>query len=113
MLESLFNPGAIAVIGASADARKVGHAVLNNLVKFKFKGSLYPVNPACGEILGLRAYARVTDIGQPVDLAIIVIPAKAVPASLRECVACGIRSAIVISAGFWEAGVGARFSKTN
>jgi acetyl coenzyme A synthetase (ADP forming)-like protein len=106
MLEGLFNPRAIAVIGASADPNKVGHAVLNNLVRFKFKGALYPVNPSRSEILGLRSYARISDIGQPVDLAIIVIPAKFVPASLRECASAGITSAIVISAGFKEAGAG-------
>ncbi|MGE5174223.1 MAG: acetate--CoA ligase alpha subunit [Betaproteobacteria bacterium] len=104
MLESLFNPGAIAVIGASADAKKVGHAVLNNLQRFKFPGRLYPVNPAGGEILGLKAYSTVADIGQELDLAVIVIPAKYVPASLRECASAGIKSAIVISAGFKEAG---------
>jgi acetyl coenzyme A synthetase (ADP forming)-like protein len=106
MLETLFNPSAIAVIGASADPNKVGHAVLNNLIRFKFKGALYPVNPSRSEILGHRAYATIADIGQPVDLAIIVIPAKFVPASLRDCAAAGIKSAIVISAGFKEAGAG-------
>ena len=104
MLKSLFNPDAIAVIGASADPRKVGFAVLNNLIRFKFRGALYPVNPSSGEILGLRTYANVSDVGQPIDLAIIVIPAKFVPDSLRACAAAGIRSAIVISAGFKEAG---------
>jgi acetyltransferase len=104
MLDSLFNPGAIAVIGASADPKKVGHAVLNNLLQFKFTGALYPVNPSGDNILGLKVYAKVSDIEQPVDLAIIVIPAKYVPASLRECAAAGIPAAIVISAGFKEAG---------
>jgi acetyltransferase len=106
MLESLFNPRAIAVIGASADPGKVGYAVLNNLIRFKFMGALYPVNPSCGELLGLKAYAKIGDIGRPVDLAIIVIPAKFVPDSLRACAAAGIKSAIVISAGFKEAGAG-------
>ena len=106
MFEALFNPGAIAVIGASADAKKVGHAVLHNLIQFEFKGALYPVNPSCGDILGLTTYARVADIGQPIDLAIIVIPAKFVAASLRECASAGIKAAIVISAGFKEAGAG-------
>jgi acetyl coenzyme A synthetase (ADP forming)-like protein len=106
MLESLFNPDAIAVIGASADHRKVGHSVLKNLLTFKFKGSLYPVNPNCGEILGLQAYAKIEDIKRRIDLAIIVIPAKLVPTSLRECAACGITTAVVISAGFKEAGAG-------
>ena len=104
MLESLFRPASIAVVGASNDQRKVGHSVLRNLCQFKFAGRLYPVNPAGGEILGLRAYAKIGDIGQPVDLAVIVIPAPFVPAALRECAAAGIHSAIVISAGFKEAG---------
>ncbi len=104
MLEALFNPASIAVIGASRDPGKVGHAVLSNLQKYGFRGELFPVNPAGGEILGLRTYARVSDIGRRVDLAILVIPARGVPASLRECAAAGIKSAIVISAGFKEAG---------
>ena len=106
MLDALFNPAAIAVIGASADPKKVGHAVLNNLLRFAFKGALYPVNPSGGEILGLKVYGKIADIKEPVDLAIIVIPAKFVPGSLRECAAAGIKSAIVISAGFKEAGAG-------
>src|SRR5512142_3128394 len=99
MLESLFNPAAIAVIGASNDQRKVGYSVLRNLCRFRFPGRLYPVNPAGGEILGLKAYAKVGDIGQSVDLAILVIPATSVPAALRDCAAAGIRSAVIISAG--------------
>src|SRR5574337_1321710 len=104
MLDSLFNPRAIAIIGASPDPKKVGHAVLNNLIRFKFKGGLYPVNPSGGEILGLKAYQKVSDINQRVDLAVIVIPARFVPDSLRECAAAGIKSAVIISAGFKEAG---------
>jgi acetyl coenzyme A synthetase (ADP forming)-like protein len=104
MLASFFNPGAIAVIGASSDPKKVGHAVLNNLIRFKYQGSLYPVNPSGQEILGLKTYQQVSDIRERVDLAIIVIPAQFVPASLRDCAAANIKSAIVISAGFKEAG---------
>ncbi len=106
MFEALFNPGAIAVIGASTDTKKVGHAVLHNLIRFEFKGALYPVNPSCGDILGRTTYARVADIGRPIDLAVIVIPARFVAASLRECASAGIKAAIVISAGFKEAGAG-------
>ncbi|HTF99851.1 MAG TPA: acetate--CoA ligase family protein [Nitrospirota bacterium] len=104
MLESLFHPRAVAVIGASADAKKVGHAVLNNLVKFKFSGAIYPVNPQCSEILCQKAYPKLADIPGEVDLAIVVIPAKFVPGALRECGAKGVKSAIILSAGFKEAG---------
>jgi acetyl coenzyme A synthetase (ADP forming)-like protein len=104
MLESLFTPGSIAVIGASSDSRKVGYAVLNNLCRFKFKGHVHPVNPAGGEICGLKAYPKIADIDGDVDLAIIIIPARFVPQSLRECAAKGVESVIILSAGFKEAG---------
>ena len=104
MLEALFNPASIAVIGASQDPKKVGYAVLDNLKKYGFRGGLYPVNPAGGEILGLKAYAKLADIGKEVDLAVIAIPARFVPEALRECAAAGIASAVGLSAGFKEAG---------
>jgi len=104
MLEALFNPASIAVIGASQDPKKVGYAVLDNLKKYNFRGGLYPVNPAGGEILGLKAYPKLADIGTGVDLAVIAIPARFVPDALRECAAAGITSAVVLSAGFKEAG---------
>ena len=104
MLVRLFQPRSIAVIGASADPKKVGHAVLNNLIRFGYAGALYPVNPSCGEILGRPAFASVADIRQPIDLGVIVIPAQLVPAALRQCADAGIAAAVVISAGFKEAG---------
>ena len=104
MLEALFNPASIAVIGASQDPKKVGYAVLNNLKKYDFRGGLYPVNPAGGEILGLKAYPKLADIGKEIDLAIIAIPARFVPDALKECAGAGISSAVVLSAGFKEAG---------
>jgi len=104
MLESLFNPNTIAVIGASQDPKKVGHAILQNLLTFKFSGKLYPVNPSGNEILGLKAFPKVAEINGIIDLAIITIPARFVPDSLRECAAAGIKSAIIVSSGFKEAG---------
>ncbi len=104
MLEALFNPVSIAVIGASQDPKKVGYAVLDNLKKYGFRGELYPINPAGGEILGLKAYAKLADIGKEVDLAVIAIPARFVPDALGECAAAGITSAVILSAGFKEAG---------
>jgi acyl-CoA synthetase (NDP forming) len=83
MLETLFSPASIAVVGASQDPKKVGHAVLNNLKKFNFQGRLYPVNPSGGEILGIKTYEQISGIGTPVDLA-IAIPARYVPDSLRN-----------------------------
>lgn len=104
MLDSLFNPRSIAIIGASPDEKKVGHAVLDNLIRYNFKGDLYPVNPSHSEILGRRAYAKVTDINGPVDLAVIAVPARFVPGTVRECSDAGIKAAVILSAGFKEAG---------
>ena len=104
MLDSLFKPRSIAVIGASHDPRKVGHAVLNNLIRHKYRGKLCPVNPSGGEILGLQTYPTVSAIGDNTDLAVIAVPASIVPGSLRECTAAGIKSAVILSAGFKEAG---------
>lgn len=106
MLDSLFNPGSIAVIGASADPKKVGYAVLNNILRFEYAGEVFPVNPKAGEILGRRAFGSVRDLPGHVDLAVLSIPAPSVPEAVRECVAKGIRSAAIISAGFKEAGSG-------
>ncbi len=104
MLEAFFRPSSVAVIGASRDPDKLGYAVLANLVEGGFAGALYPVNPKADEILGLKAYPSVLDIPAAVDLAVIVIPYPFVPAVLEECGRKGIPAAVVISAGFREAG---------
>ncbi len=104
MLDALFNPRSIAVIGASPDPKKVGYAVLHNLQRFSYRGTLYPVNPSAPEILGLRAYPKIGDIKERPDLAVIVIPAKLVPGTLAECAGAGVPAAVIISAGFKEAG---------
>lgn len=98
------NPRSIAVIGASAEEGKVGHDVLKNLLTQGYRGEVFPINPKGGEILGRRVYATVGAIAETVDLAIIVTPAPTVPGILRECAVKGIRSVIVISAGFKETG---------
>ncbi len=104
MLESLFNPVSIAVIGASRDPKKVGHAVLNNLIQFKYSGTLYPINPTAEDILGLKTYPKVSATGKDIDLAVIAVPARFVPDSLVDCASAGIRAAVILSAGFKEAG---------
>lgn len=101
---SLFTPLSIAVIGASAEETKVGHIVLKNIQTQGFKGKLYAVNPKGGEILGLPVMMSVTDIAEPVDLAVIVTPGKTVPGILEECGKKKVKTVIVISAGFGETG---------
>ncbi len=104
MLDTLFSPRSIAVVGASRTEGKLGHAVLANLIEGGFQGSLYPINPRPGDILGLPSYASLDDIEGEIDLAVIVIPSKGVLDVLEACGQLGVGSVIVISAGFRETG---------
>ncbi len=110
MLDSLFNPVSIAIIGASRTAGKLGYAILANVIESNFSGPIYPINPVppppgeSNEILGWPVYPTVGDVPGPIGLAVIVIPAKHVMAALEECAAKGVGAAIVISAGFRETG---------
>ncbi len=108
MLESLFTPQSVAVVGASANPDKLGFNVLDNLVKYGFQGAIYPINPKEKEILGHPCYARVTDVPGPVDLVVIVVPNKFVGAVMEDCGAKGVGAAIVITAGFRETGAEGR-----
>ncbi|HLZ55187.1 MAG TPA: acetate--CoA ligase family protein [Verrucomicrobiae bacterium] len=102
MLETLLYPKAVAVIGASRSPEKVGHAVLANLVNGGFKGTIVPVNPGTGEILGLKCYKSLGDYKDPIDLGIIVVGVKYVKDALQSCLDAGAKSVIVITAGFKE-----------
>ncbi len=106
MLNAFFEPASVAVIGASTDSAKLGYSVLQNLVEGGFvqHGQVYPINPKADEILGLKAYPSVLDVPGPIELAVIVIPYKFVPAALRECGEKGIPATVVITAGFRESG---------
>jgi acetyltransferase len=103
-LELLFKPRSVAVIGASRDPNKVGHAILKNIIESGYKGRVYPVNPKADSVLGLTAYKSVLDIPDEVDLAVIVIPAQNVLDVMEECGRKSVKFAIVISAGFKEIG---------
>jgi acetyltransferase len=106
-LKEFFEPESVAVVGASANPVKLGHAVLKNLVEggYAQRGKIYPINPGGGEILGLATFPSVGDVPEKIDLAVIVIPYPHVPEALRLCGEKGIPAAIVISAGFREAGM--------
>ncbi|MGM0605995.1 MAG: CoA-binding protein, partial [Halobacteriota archaeon] len=103
-LDRLFNPEAIAVIGASQDPSKRGHRTLADLKRWGYDGGIYPVNPNYDEVLGLPANASVLDIPDQVDLAFIAIPARFVPDTIRECGEAGIAGAVINTAGFGEVG---------
>ncbi len=103
-LDPIFLPRSVAVVGATEREGSVGRTVLWNLISHPFGGTVYPVNPKRHQVLGIRAYERLSALPEPVDLAIIAIPAAGVPAVIQECVEAGVRGAIVLSAGFKEIG---------
>jgi acetyltransferase len=103
-LNRIFNPGSIAVIGASEDEGTVGQILMHNLAMNAFEGKIFPVNIRRKEVMGIKAYQKVSEISEPVDLAIIATPAKTVPGIVEECGKAGIKGLIIISAGFREVG---------
>jgi acetyltransferase len=103
-LDVFFTPKSVAVIGATESAGSVGRTVLSNLLAGQFGGPVYPVNPKRESVLGTRAYPSVGEVPAPVDLAVIVTPAESVPGVVRECVEANVNGAVIISAGFKEAG---------
>jgi acetyltransferase len=102
--QALFQPQAIAIIGASSREKTVGNDVVKNLVKQGYKGKIYPINPKIDELYGLKVYHDITDLDQKIDLVVLAIPAKFVAAAIEEAAKKGAQAAIVISAGFKEAG---------
>jgi acetyltransferase len=103
-LSPFFAPKTVAVIGATEKPGSVGRTVLWNLISSPFGGTVFPVNPKWKQVLGIKAYPSVEAIPEPVELAVIAVPAAAVPGVVRECVAAGIKAAIILSAGFKEIG---------
>jgi acetyltransferase len=103
-LDALFGPKSVAVIGATDREGTVGRTVLLNLAHSTLRASVYAVNPKHSEILGVKAFKSVAEIPQKIDLAVVCTPAATVPGLIGECIDSGVRSAVVISAGFKEHG---------
>ena len=103
-LSTMFEPASVAVFGASERRDSVGKLVFMNMIESGFKGQVFPVNPMHLKIQGHRAYPDLDSIGKPVDLAVITTPATTVPGIIESCGEHGIRAAVVLSAGFREAG---------
>jgi len=103
-LDSFFAPDSIALIGASRDLDKIPGRLLSMLRKNDFPGKIYPINPNYGDIDGLKCYPSIADVGAGIDLAVIIIPAKAVLGALEQCAAVGVKNAVIISSGFAEEG---------
>jgi acetyltransferase len=103
-LDSFFAPSSIALIGASRDLEKIPGRLLSMLRKNEFPGKIYPINPNYGDIDGLKCYPSIASVGQPIDLAVVIIPARAVLGALEQCAAVGVGNAVIISSGFAEEG---------
>ena len=105
-LAPFFTPSGVAVIGASRDPGKLSYGVMRNLLDpdTGFPGPVYPVNPKADEVLGLRCYPDIAAVPDPVELAVLLIPAAHVPATIEACGQRGVKAAVVISGGFREVG---------
>jgi acetyl coenzyme A synthetase (ADP forming)-like protein len=103
-LDALFRPRSIAVVGASRDQGSIGNTLLWNLIRHGFTGKVFPVNPRAEVVHSIKCYARVSDVPDPVDLAVVVVPARFVLDVARECAAKGVGALCVITAGFREVG---------
>jgi acetyltransferase len=109
-LSSMFDPGSVAVIGASEKPGSVGRALTENIQAFNRRVSL--VNPSHQIILGRKTFSKISDLPQPADLAVIATPAATIPGIVAECATVGVKGAVIISAGFKESGpAGARLEK--
>lgn len=103
-LDPFFQPRSVAVVGASTDPKKLGHAVVYNIVTHGFPGDVYPINPKAEQIMGRRCYPSVLAVPGEIDLAVIVVPSQAVLSVVEECGQKGVGGIIVITAGFREVG---------
>jgi acetyltransferase len=103
-LQTLFYPKSVAVVGASTKIGSVGNDIAKNLATQGFAGQVYPVNPKADNLYGLKCYPTLTAVGAPIDLMVIVVPAVSVAMVLREGAGLGIKTAVIISAGFKESG---------
>ena len=104
MLDALFKPKAVAVVGASAKELNVGNRIIKNLVDFGFKGGIYPINPKVDEIRGVKAYKSILDVPAEVDVVHLPIPAASVPPVIEECGRKGVKFIILNGGGFAEIG---------
>jgi acetyltransferase len=103
-LDRIFEPRSVAVIGATEREGSVGRTLLWNLIRNPFGGTVFPVNPQRRSVLGLKSYPDIASVPERVDLAVIATPAAGVPQVIRECIAAGVKGAIIVSAGFKEIG---------
>jgi len=107
-LQAIFSPSSVAVVGASSRTGSVGRAVFKNILNGNYSGTIYPVNVKSKSVCGVRAYPSLKDIPEQVDLAVVIVPAPAVPDVAQEAADNGVKGLLVISAGFKEVGASGR-----
>ncbi|MGD9080567.1 MAG: acetate--CoA ligase family protein [Desulfobacterales bacterium] len=103
-LERILNAQSVAIIGASKNETKRGYQTIRTLLEEKYEGKIYPVNPKEKSILGFKCYPSVTDIAEPVDVALVATPAKTLLSVLEDCGKKGVNGAVVLAGGFGELG---------
>ncbi|MES9826958.1 MAG: bifunctional acetate--CoA ligase family protein/GNAT family N-acetyltransferase [Candidatus Thiodiazotropha sp.] len=107
-LTSLFSPKSIAMFGASDRKNSVGEVVFKNLISSGFKGDIYPINLKHDKVQGIKAHTSIEAINRPVELAVVATPAKTIPAIVQACGEHGVKTMIILSAGFRESGTAGR-----
>lgn len=101
----LFYPESVALVGASQNPSKIGYLALKNMLQWGFPGKIFPINPDCSQLMGLKVYPSLTAIPEKkVDLALIARPAQELPSLLQECLRKGIKGAVIVSGGMKEMG---------
>ena len=103
-LDAIFAPRSVAVVGASTVPGKVGHDIFVNILRGGFTGTLYPVNPSARSIASVRAYPSISEIPDPVDLGMIILPPPLALKAVEEAVANDVKGIVIVSAGFREVG---------
>ncbi len=106
-LDPLFQPKSVAIIGASETPGKIGRLIMEQFLKMEFP-ILYPINPRGKDVLGIKAFPRITDVPGPVDMAMVLTPTDAALAAVKECAAKGVKLIVLTTSGFSEAGTKGR-----
>jgi acetyl coenzyme A synthetase (ADP forming)-like protein len=104
MLEAIFAPKSVAVVGASPDPTKLGHRVLRNVLDNGYRGRVFPIHPTASQVLDLPAYPSIAALPEPAELAVVVVPPQAVLPVVEDCGQKGVQGLVVITAGFKEVG---------
>ena len=103
-LTPFFSPQGVAIIGASLDPTKLGYGLSRNLVQSGYRGAIHFINLKGGNLMGYPVYRHISETPDPVDLAVVLIPAQAIPAAIEDCAQRGIKALIIASGGFRETG---------